>query len=81
MTTSASDDAVLSWLRAQLELPQLPTLIEMLKERRSGLMAAALVYGDTNKEKTQVAELTFVIDLFEQFDNYIDTETETAIPS
>lgn len=78
MPNFVSDDSLISWLGEQLQLPHLPTMLNKLKERRSDLVAIALLYGDTNKEKTQVAELTFVIELFEHFEEYADTGTETA---
>lgn len=73
------DDALLAWLRDQLRGTALPAMLEILKERRGNLAPAALMLGDTNKEKTQIAELTFVIGLFEHFEEYADTGTETVI--
>ena len=78
MQPLSSDDSIFAWLREQLQLPQLPSILDKLKERRDNLVGAALQYGDTNMQKTQVAELTFVINLFERFGEYVGTDTETA---
>lgn len=72
------DDALLAWLRERLRETALPAMLDILKGRRANLIPGALELGDTNREKTQIAELTFVIELFEHFDKYADTETETV---
>jgi hypothetical protein len=73
------DDALLAWVIEHLHEPGLPDLLNILKQRRGGFIPAALQLGDTNEHKTRIDELSFIINLVENFQEYIaDTGTETA---
>lgn len=56
----------------------LPAMLYRLRERMAILTTEALHPGDTEGAKHRLLELKYVIDFFENFNEYADTETETV---
>lgn len=73
-----NDHELQAWLLHALQNPGLPDILFKLKKRVLELSPVALRVGDTDKEKTEIATLTYVIEMFEHFNEYADTETETV---
>lgn len=58
------DDAALkSWLEQQWKLGGLKAFMKRIETRKESMIAAALMKGDSEFEKGQVAELFWVCDL------------------
>lgn len=73
-----SDSDLIAWAATALQQPGLPDMLVRLKRRILSLSTQALRLGDTENKKAQIAELELVINMFEHFNEYTDTETETA---
>jgi|GEM_PF-6323361 len=73
-----SDADLVGWLALAMQQPGLPDMLVKLKRRSFDLETQALRPGDTEDKKARVAELNYVIDLFEDFNKYADTGTETV---
>jgi hypothetical protein len=72
------DVDLVGWLALALQQPGLPDMLAKLRRRMLDHMTQALRPGDTEEKKARFAELTYVIDFFENFNKYADTETETV---
>jgi len=68
---------IAGWLETELKRPVLKAIVADMKERRESLIVSALRIGDTDTAKARVQALTWVIDLFENY-QIADTETETG---
>lgn len=67
------------WLNEQLNhVGGLSSMLHRLKDRATTLTTQALRPGDTEGYKHRLEELNLIIDMFEHFSEYADTETETA---
>ena len=76
--STMNDLDLIAWTTAELQQPGLPGMLVRLKRRVLSLNLQALRLGDTERQKAQIAELELIIDMFENFNEYAETETETV---
>lgn len=72
-----TDNELKAWLSHALQTPGLPDVLNIFKRRIELLTPAALAVGDTDRQKTEIATLEYVIYEVEHF-TVVDTDTETG---